>query len=61
MYTKKRLYFMYPSLSKFVAKFRAGIEGGEAQQAKLYSQFRKDVKEIAGDSTQILRAKVVAT
>ena len=59
MYTQKRLYFLYPHLSKFITKFRAGIDG--EQQFKLYSQFRKDVKEIAWDSTQVLRAKVVAT
>jgi hypothetical protein len=59
-YTKRRLTHLYPQLSSFVCRFRASLEDGRAD-SKWYSFFRKDIKEMQSDNTQVLRAKVVAT
>ena len=59
-YTKRRLTYLYPQLSSFVCKFRTALEEGRPD-SKWYCFFRKDVKEMQSDNTQVLRAKVVAT
>ena len=63
-YTKRRLAYLYPYLSQFVTKFKRSIESNDSSSIKFYMNFRKEVREmiVTPDNTsQILRAKVVAT
>jgi len=54
---------LYPDLTNFVREFRLKLEQveGNVPTAKIYGMFKKEVREIMGEHTQILRAKVIAT
>lgn len=62
-YSKKRLHFLYPYLSAFVASFKQQLEQaeGEPNGIKFYGSFKREFKEATGEHSQLLRAKVIAT